>query len=107
MVGSNNQMGLQQMVMGGQAVQGGTTVDEMVRYKVDELLDQYEDRKIVYTQEREAELKELEQERKETIAQLAEDAEDELDYIREKIKHEIKASMEGGLMSEEYRKQEI
>jgi hypothetical protein len=38
---------------------------------------------------------------------MAEDAEDELEYIRDRIKHEIKASMEGGLMSEQYRREEI
>ena len=41
------------------------------------------------------------------MAQLAEDAEDELEYMRDRIKHEIKASQEGGLMNEEYRRQEL
>ena len=41
------------------------------------------------------------------MAQIAEDAEDEVEYMADRIKHEIKASEEGGLMNEEYRRQEL
>ena len=41
------------------------------------------------------------------MARIAEDAEEEIEYMRDRIKHEIKASQESGLMSEENRKEEL
>ena len=41
------------------------------------------------------------------MARIAEDAEDEIEYMRDRIKHEIKASQESGLMSEAIRKEEL
>jgi len=38
------------------------------------------------------------------MKQIENDAQDELDYIREKVRHEIEATKQGGFMSEENRK---
>jgi hypothetical protein len=60
---------------------GGTTVDELVRQRIDQMLDEYDDEQIKYQDAKQAELRELEQDKKETIARIADDAEDEIEYM--------------------------
>ena len=84
---------------------GGTTVDELVRQRIDQMLDEYDDEQIKYQDEKQAELRELEQDKKETIARIADDAEDEIEYMQDRIKHEMKASKEIGNQSDEYRRE--
>ena len=84
-----------------------SAVDELVQMRLQQIAEELEERQIAHERTKQDELKELERQKKVQMAQLAEDAEDELEYMRDRIKHEIKASQEGGLMNEEYRRQEL
>ena len=41
------------------------------------------------------------------MALIADEAEDEVEYMQERIKHEMKASKEIGIQSDDYKKEQI
>ena len=103
------------MLLGKNQVAGGaldvsaslSAVDEMVQLRLQQIAEELEEQQILHERAKQEELRELERQKKVQLAQLAEDAEEELEHIRDSIKHEIKASLEGGLMNEERRRQEL
>lgn len=84
-----------------------SAVDELVQVRLQQIAEEFEEQQILHERTKQDELKELDRQKKVQMAQIAEDAEDELEYMRDRIKHEIKASQEGGMMNEEYRRQEL
>ena len=84
-----------------------SAVDELVQMRLQQIAEELEEQQIHHERAKQDELKELEREKRVEMARIADEAEEELDYMRERIKHEIKASQEGGLMNEEYRRQEL
>jgi len=81
--------------------------DELVRYKVDELINQYDEERIVHERSRQEQLRELDRDKKAELKNIVDEANEELEYVAERIKHEIIVSQEGGIVSEEKRKKEL
>ena len=109
--GSNlNQMLLNKNQLAGGALDVSASlsaVDELVQLRLNQIAEEFEEKQIAYERQKQDELKDLERDKKVEMARIAEDAEDEIEYMRDRIKHEIKASQESGLMSEANRKEEL
>jgi len=84
-----------------------SVVDELVAYKLEELVQQKEEEQIYHERQKTEQLKELERQRKTEIKRIQDDANDEMEYLVERIKHEVKIAMEDGLLNEEARKQDL
>ena len=74
---------------------GVTAVDEMVNMRLEQIAAEYEEKKIQHNRSKEEELKRLDQEKRITMAQIAEEADDDIEYMKDSLKHEIKAAQEG------------
>ena len=89
---------LQQMLIPEFAITGSmSAVDELVNYKIEELIKLKDEERIVHERAKQEQLKELERNRKAEIKRIQEEANEELDYLAERIKHEMKISQEGGI----------
>jgi hypothetical protein len=84
-----------------------SAVDELLAYKIEELIRQKDEERIIHERQKTEQLKELERQRKTEIKRIQDEANEELEYVVERVKHEIKLSQEGGVTSEEARKKEL
>jgi flagellar motor protein MotB len=66
-----------------------SAVDEIVNQKLDQIVSELEDQQIAYERKRREELKVLEQNKNAEIQRIKADAEEEMEYLKEKIKHEV------------------
>jgi hypothetical protein len=106
--GSGNAAIINQMMIPDYAFAGSmSAVDELLNYKLDELIRKKDEERIVHERQKTEQLKELERQRKAELKRIQDEANDELEYLAERIKHEVKISMEGGLINEENRKKEL
>lgn len=106
--GKNNSAAINQMLIPDYAFGGSmSAVDELLNYKLDELIRRKDEEQIIHERQKSEQLKELDRQRKEEIKRIQDEANDELEYLAERIKHEVKASMEGGIINEETRKKEL
>ena len=93
---------LQQMVMGQNDYADSsigqrqlTVLDELTAQELERIVLEYEEQKIQHQRNKQDELRQLENEKMMAIAQIREEADDEIQYMMESLKHEIKASQEG------------
>ena len=84
-----------------------SAVDELLAYKIEELVRQKDEERIFHERQKTEQLKELERQRKTDIKRIQDDANEELEYVVERVKHEIKLNQEGGINTEEARKHEL
>ena len=84
-----------------------SAVDELLAYKIEELVRQKDEERIFHERQKTEQLKELERQCKADIKRIQDDANEELEYVVERVRHEIKLNQEGGINTEEARKHEL
>ena len=84
---------------------GVTAVDEMVGLRLDQISAELEEKKIQHERVKQEELRKLENEKRLEVARIAEEADDDIQYMKDSLKHEIKAAKQG--LSEEQRRDEL
>lgn len=104
---TGNSAVLQQMMMPDYFGASMSAVDELLAYKIEELVRAKDEERIIHERQKTEQLKELERQRKAEIKRIQDEANEELEYVVERVKHEIKLSQEGGITSEEARKKEL
>ena len=69
-----------------------TAIEELVQQRLQAIAHQLEEQKIQHERNKQEELRQLEQNKRVQIAQIADDADEEIQYMKESLKHEMKAT---------------